>query len=296
MPADKRAQALLDFRNGIIQVMVNVAVLTEGFDDPGVSCIAMARPTRSEGLYAQCVGRGTRLAPGKQNCLVLDFVDLAGLSLCTLPSLFGAPRDLDLQGREVLAAGQKWRSLLAEHPGFELEAGAVTLEEIQERAESFDPLRLTVDAEVRAISANAWFSLGRYGVGLHFERASGRVSEALVLRYVAPPKTEESGKKKALGFRRSKGWQVQLDDKVMDVYATMEEAVAAVDYELSNMGKSAALSALASSAWRKEEAPEALLAEATRLEAPKTGTYAKIGARAETLQRIVWAKIVARRV
>ena len=56
-----------------------MAVLTEGFDDPGVSCVAMARPTRNEGLYAQCVGRGTRLFPGKTDCLILDFVDLSAL-------------------------------------------------------------------------------------------------------------------------------------------------------------------------------------------------------------------------
>ena len=43
---------------------------------PEVSAVAMARPTRSEGLYQQCVGRGTRLFPGKSDCLVLDFVDL----------------------------------------------------------------------------------------------------------------------------------------------------------------------------------------------------------------------------
>ena len=69
MPAADRAQALAEFRAGRIQVLANVAVLTEGFDDPGVSCVAMARPTRSEGLYAQCVGRGTRLAEGKQRLL-----------------------------------------------------------------------------------------------------------------------------------------------------------------------------------------------------------------------------------
>jgi ATP-dependent helicase IRC3 len=92
MPADARAQVLADFAAGRIQVVTNVAVLTEGFDDPGVSCVAMARPTRSEGMYAQCVGRGTRLAPGKRDCLVLDFVDVSSLSLCSLPSLFGMPR------------------------------------------------------------------------------------------------------------------------------------------------------------------------------------------------------------
>ena len=63
MPSDERARALSSFREGRLQVMCNVAVLTEGFDDPGVSCVAMARPTRSEGMYAQCVGRGTRLHP-----------------------------------------------------------------------------------------------------------------------------------------------------------------------------------------------------------------------------------------
>ena len=139
-------------RTGRIQVITNVGVLTEGFDDPGGSCIAMARPTRSEGLYAQCVGRGTRLFPGKKNCLILDFVDLSALSLCTLPSLFGVPRDLDLRGGDVSEARQVWNQILFDHPGFELEARALTLPEIQERSASFDPLTLQPNAEVRAIS------------------------------------------------------------------------------------------------------------------------------------------------
>ena len=102
----------------------------------------MARPTRSEGLYAQCVGRGTRLHPGKTDCLILDFVDLAELSLCTLPSLFGTPRDLDLRGGDASEARRAWLAIEFDRPGFELEAGAVTLAEIQDRAASFDPLTL----------------------------------------------------------------------------------------------------------------------------------------------------------
>ena len=162
-------------------MLTNVAVLTEGFDDPGVSCVAMARPTRSEGMYAQCVGRGTRLAPGKRDCLVLDFVDVSELSLCSLPSLFGMPRELDLEGREAGEA-QRWlESLAFDHPGFEVEAGAITLGETQARAEAFDPLTQEVDVEVRAISRNAWASLGRHGLALHYEPAPGRLSEALVV-------------------------------------------------------------------------------------------------------------------
>ena len=50
-----------------------MGVLTTGFNAPAVDLIAMLRPTKSAGLYVQMAGRGTRLAPGKENCLVLDF-------------------------------------------------------------------------------------------------------------------------------------------------------------------------------------------------------------------------------
>ena len=50
-----------------------MGVLTTGFNAPAVDLIAMLRPTKSVGLYVQMAGRGTRLAPGKENCLVLDF-------------------------------------------------------------------------------------------------------------------------------------------------------------------------------------------------------------------------------
>ena len=48
-------------------------MLTTGFDAPHIDCVVLLRPTMSPGLYYQMVGRGFRLAPGKQNCLVLDF-------------------------------------------------------------------------------------------------------------------------------------------------------------------------------------------------------------------------------
>lgn len=72
------AEIIADFRSptGRIRTMFNCQLLTEGFDAPEVSCVAMARPTRSRALYAQCMGRGTRLAPhiGKVDLLALDFV------------------------------------------------------------------------------------------------------------------------------------------------------------------------------------------------------------------------------
>jgi hypothetical protein len=234
MPSAERARALAAFRAGRTQVLCNVAVLTEGFDDPGVSCIAMARPTRSEGLYAQCVGRGTRLHPGKEDCLILDFVDVSSLSLCGLPSLFGVPRDLDLRGEDVNVARCLWQQILFDHPGFELEAGALTLPEIQERAASFNPLTLETDLEVRAISGNAWFSLGRHGVGLHFQRRRGAANELLVLLRAA----------------RGKRWEVTLDGVAKGRFATLEAAVEAADYEVDRMGPLTAASAREEAAWR----------------------------------------------
>ena len=53
-------------------------VLAEGFDDCGVSAVLLARPTKSRPLFAQMIGRGLRLFPGKSDCIVLDFTDNAG--------------------------------------------------------------------------------------------------------------------------------------------------------------------------------------------------------------------------
>lgn len=70
--ADREAQ-IADFQRGRLRAMVNVNVLSEGFDAPHIDCVAMLRPTKSPGLYYQQVGRGLRLAPGKSDCLVLDY-------------------------------------------------------------------------------------------------------------------------------------------------------------------------------------------------------------------------------
>lgn len=61
------------YKAGEFQLLCNCALLTEGFDAPETAAIVLCRPTKSRSLYAQMVGRGTRLAPGKTNCLLIDF-------------------------------------------------------------------------------------------------------------------------------------------------------------------------------------------------------------------------------
>lgn len=68
-----RQTLLNNFRNGQMKYLANVNVLTTGFDAPDVDCVVLLRPTMSAGLYYQMVGRGFRIAPGKLDCLVLDF-------------------------------------------------------------------------------------------------------------------------------------------------------------------------------------------------------------------------------
>jgi len=69
-----RAEVLEDFSKGKYNVLCNSMLLTEGWDEPSVDCIVVLRPTKVRSLYSQMVGRGTRLYPGKEDLLLLDFL------------------------------------------------------------------------------------------------------------------------------------------------------------------------------------------------------------------------------
>lgn len=69
-----RAEILEDFDKDKYNVLCNSMLLTEGWDCPTVDCVVVLRPTKVRALYSQMVGRGTRLAPGKENLLLLDFL------------------------------------------------------------------------------------------------------------------------------------------------------------------------------------------------------------------------------
>jgi len=72
-PSDERDAVITRFKSRQIKFLVNVSVLTTGFDAPHVDLIAILRPTESVSLYQQIVGRGLRLYEGKSDCLVLDY-------------------------------------------------------------------------------------------------------------------------------------------------------------------------------------------------------------------------------
>jgi len=117
-PDEERQSIFADFRDGKVQVVVNVGVLTEGFDEPSVEAIILARPTRSPLLYTQIVGRGTRLFENKENCIIIDIADATkGKKPLGLPTLLGMPADFDLQGHDLVDVANKYRELEAYCPG-----------------------------------------------------------------------------------------------------------------------------------------------------------------------------------
>lgn len=71
-PKEERGDALERLRSGKLQVITNVGILTEGFDFPEASCVILARPTKSLGLFLQMAGRGLRIAQGKNDLVLLD--------------------------------------------------------------------------------------------------------------------------------------------------------------------------------------------------------------------------------
>ena len=115
-----RAEILRDFEAGRYDVLCNSMLLTEGWDCPSVDCIVILRPTKVRSLYVQMVGRGTRLSPGKDHLLLLDFLWMTSKhDLCRPAHL--------LCGNEAVA--EKMTENLAEMP-----AQAIDLEEAEQQA------------------------------------------------------------------------------------------------------------------------------------------------------------------
>lgn len=117
-----RANILRDFESGKYNVLCNSMLLTEGWDCPSVDCIIVLRPTKIRSLYAQMVGRGTRLYPGKDHLLLLDFLwHIDRHELCH-------PANLICENEEV---AKRMTEMLEDGAG-----EAVDLEEAEEAAET----------------------------------------------------------------------------------------------------------------------------------------------------------------
>lgn len=103
-PKDERRRIMEDFRSGRFQILTNCQVATEGFDAPGASCVLMCRPTKSDSLYVQMMGRGLRpagadpLRPGMavegEDCLILDFLPAETRNIVMAGDVLGLPKEV----------------------------------------------------------------------------------------------------------------------------------------------------------------------------------------------------------
>src|SRR5215831_5438807 len=121
MPRDERREVLSRFSEGEISVLTNCNLLTEGFDEPRINCVIMARPTKSKLLYAQMVGRGTRLHPDKTDLMVVDVADNSRHhTIPGLHSLFNLPLNMNLEGSRALDIEHGVERMTREWPWIDL--------------------------------------------------------------------------------------------------------------------------------------------------------------------------------
>lgn len=154
-----RAEVLEAFDRGDYNVLCNSMLLTEGWDCPSVNCIVVLRPTKVRSLYSQMVGRGTRLHPGKEDLLILDFLwhterhelchpasliceneEVAQQMTKNLEEAAGCPIDIEEAEKEAISDVQAQRE----------EALAKQLEEMRKRkGRPVDPLQfeMSINAE-----------------------------------------------------------------------------------------------------------------------------------------------------
>jgi superfamily II DNA or RNA helicase len=167
-----RQEKLEMHRKGQLKILFNCQILTEGYDDWEVGCIIGARPTMSESLYTQMIGRGTRIQDGlpgsliearaagipilKDDCIVLDVVDNAGKhSLATLSSLFGLNPQLDMHGKFVTKVLQEIDEAQAARPFLPV-SELTDINDIKTFAEEVDLFKVHYEPEVIDASPNQW--------------------------------------------------------------------------------------------------------------------------------------------
>lgn len=119
--SEERKETFQRFKDGTTRILVNCAVLTEGYDEPSIETVLMTRPTKSSVLFSQMLGRGTRLHDGKEHLTLIDFVDNAAQA-ASVYGLFNIPKDIKTgkQGKLLLEFAEKVEKLLEENPGFDV--------------------------------------------------------------------------------------------------------------------------------------------------------------------------------
>ena len=223
-----RAEILADFAAGKYDVICNSMLLTEGWDCPSVDCVVVLRPTKVRSLYCQMVGRGTRIAPGKENLLLLDFLWMTERhELCRPAALIAPSKEiadamtkrindaaapLDLEEAEEKAS----EDVVAERE----EALAKQLAEMRKRKKKLvDPLQFEMSIQAEDLSGYVpsfgWemmppsekqlSSLEKFGIFAGEIESAGKASK--LLDRLAKRRSDGLTTPKQIRFLESRGFQ-----------------------------------------------------------------------------------------
>jgi superfamily II DNA or RNA helicase len=164
---EERRATLASFAAGELDVVTNCNLLTEGFDEPRVDCILMARPTRSKLLYAQMVGRGTRLHPDKTDLLVIDIADNSRThELPGIHSLFNLPVNMNLRGRDALTIEREIERIQRTQPWIDT-TRIHTPEHLELAVERIEFFNFDPPAELVGWTEHTWYAVpGGYRLSL----------------------------------------------------------------------------------------------------------------------------------
>ena len=165
----ERTNKLERHQRGTTNVLCVCGLLIEGYDDPSIACIILARPTQSPILLPQMVGRGTRLEDGvnlldhdymdrvKRNVIVIYVVDgKPEPTLITLPTLMGLSNNLDVEGRSIVEVAELIEELQEENPNVDF-SRIETVSETKTLIEQVDMFQIRFPQEVQESSELTWY-------------------------------------------------------------------------------------------------------------------------------------------
>jgi len=104
--SEDRADKLARFKRNEFSILANSSLLLRGYDDPKIDCIFFLRPTKSSTLFRQAIGRGTRIADGKENLLLIDCLYQSGKNLICRPATLIAKSDEEAEEITRLSEAQ----------------------------------------------------------------------------------------------------------------------------------------------------------------------------------------------
>lgn len=165
-----RKDRLDAFKAREFPVLLNCGIFTEGTDIPNIDCVILARPTKSQNLLVQMIGRGLRLYPGKENCHIIDMVTALDVGVVTTPTLYGLePNELlELADAQQIKSIKERRELEREREQNAIVAAKPrSASALKSRLLSFEDFSVSDlmdqssdDFHVRKISPFSWVCIG----------------------------------------------------------------------------------------------------------------------------------------